>query len=165
MNEADILGWFESTGFGAFLRDVTWAWPLFETLHFVGLCVLFGALLVVDLRVLGLGKHQMPIAAVIPFSHVALFGFALNVITGAGFFCAKPANYWGSDVFKWKMALVAVGGINALAFEFVERRRLGALAVGVDADVPAKAIAVLSLSVWIVVIALGRLLPFTGSIG
>lgn len=165
MNEAEIFEWLAATGLGQIMRNEGWAWPLFETLHFIGLCTLFGALIVVDLRVIGLGKEHVSISSVMPFVPVALFGFALNLITGIGFFCGYPDNYWSNWAFKLKMALILIGGINALAFEFLERRRLCALAPGADAGVQGKMVAGTSLLLWIGVIILGRILPYTGGVG
>jgi hypothetical protein len=164
MSEAEILLWLENTWLGAVAREVSWVWPLFEILHFMGLCILFGALLVVDLRVLGVGK-QVPISSVMPFTRVALGGFALNLVSGIAFFCANPPNYWDNYAFRAKMALVLVGGVNALVFELMERRKLTAIQVGIDAGAGARLIAAGSLLTWTAVILLGRLLPFTGGIG
>jgi hypothetical protein len=164
MSEADVLQWFADTWIGATTRNVSWLWPMLETFHFIGLCTLFGALMVVDLRVLGVGK-KVPLAAVMPFIPVALAGFVLILISGLAFFCSNPPNYWGNPAFRAKMILVFLGGLNALLFEFAERRKLSALDVGVDTGIPAKTIAAASLLTWIAVISLGRLLPYTGGIG
>lgn len=161
MTEAAVLHWLGASWVGQTTRDLPWIWPIFETFHFIGLCVLFGSLMVVDLRVLGIGK-KVPISAVLPFIPIALVGFALVFISGISFFCSNPENYWVNAAFRAKMYLVLLGGLNALLFEFAERRKLAALEVGVDSGIAAKTIAAGSLLIWLVVIALGRLLPYTG---
>jgi hypothetical protein len=164
MNEATILHWFWSSWPGVMTREITWLWPVLEIMHFIGLCLLFGSLLVVDLRILGVGK-RVPLAEVMPFIPVALGGFAMILISGICFFCANPPNYWDNYAFRAKMAFVVVGGVNALVFELHERRRLCALDIDVDAGWDAKLIAAGSLATWIIVMSLGRLLPFTGGMG
>jgi hypothetical protein len=163
MSEPQVLDWFAGTALGSFTREIPWAFPVFEILHFIGLCTMMGALLVVDLRVLGFGRNQVPIGAVLSFVPVAVVGFLVNLLTGAAFFCSDPGNYWFNPAFKWKMGLVVFGGLNALAFEFLERRRLAGLAADVDAGGVAKAIAALSIVTWLAVMVLGRILPYTGA--
>jgi len=163
MTETDILIAFQNNSIGAAARDSFWIWPTCETLHFVGLCTLFGALLVVDLRVLGIGKRFTTIESVMPFVPVALAGGVLNLLTGLIFFCGYPERYWSNDAFRWKMALFIFGGLNALAFELFERRKLAQLPPGANADLPSRIIAAVSLATWVIVISLGRLLPYTGA--
>jgi hypothetical protein len=162
MTEAQILQWFASTSLGEFTREALWAFPVFEIVHFIGLCTMFGALLMIDLRVLGLGK-QIPIATVLLFIRVAVFGFLLNLASGVAFFCSDPGNYWFNPAFHWKMYLVVFGGVNALAFEFLERRKLAALPADANVGLQAKLIAATSLVTWVAVMVMGRLLPYTGA--
>jgi hypothetical protein len=162
MTETDVLIMFQNTSVGAAARDWYWLWPTCETLHFVGLCTLFGALLIVDLRVLGVGKRLTTISSVMPFIPVAFAGGLVNLITGVIFFCGYPNRYWSNDAFRWKMALFLFGALNALAFELLERRKLAQLPAGADANLTARAIAAASLLTWVIVISLGRLLPYTG---
>ena len=165
MNEAQILHWFYTTALGEVARNSRVLWPAFESLHFVGLCVLFGSLLVVDLRVLGLGKNLISVSSVMPFIPLAFAAGLLNVVTGISFFCAQPETYWHNSAFKWKMALFVFGGLNALFFEFFERRRLTALPIDADTGSLAKLVALGSMATWLVVMILGRTLPYTGSGG
>ena len=64
-----------------YVEEHSWVWPTCETLHFVGLCLLFGAALVVDLRILGVGK-RLPVAALYQLLPLGLLGFTLNLATG-----------------------------------------------------------------------------------
>ena len=162
MNEAAVLGWFESTWLGEFVRNTFWVFPTCETLHFFGLSILLGALLMLELRLLGF-MPQIPIRPALAFVPIAIGGFLLNLITGIFFFCADPFNYWPNPGFKIKMALILLAGLNALWFEFAERRKILALPEGADVGLQAKVIAGLSLALWVSIIVMGRLLPYTGS--
>ena len=162
MNEAQVLHWFYATALGGLARNSRVLWPAFESLHFIGLCVLFGSLLVVDLRVLGVGRKLITISSVMPFIPLALAAGLLNFVTGISYFCAQPETYWHNTAFKWKMALVVFGGLNALFFEFSERRRLTALPIDADTGSLAKLVALGSMATWLAVMILGRTLPYTG---
>ena len=155
----DTLAWIESTAVGEFIRNYPWAFPTLETLHFMGLCVLFGSLLVIDLRVLGVARY-IPMASALKFIPVAVGAFAVNLITGIGFFCADPFRYFPNIAFRWKMLLIVIAGLNALYFQFVEHRKLQSLPDGQSGDFSAKTAAFLSLIIWIAVIVLGRLMPY-----
>lgn len=154
-----FLAGLSSSWLGELMRGIWWMWPLMENLHFFGLCMMFGALMVIDLRVLGVAK-SIPMAASMKLIPVALIAFGINLITGIAFICGDPFRYFYNLSFQWKMGLIVLAGINALWFWFGEHAKLSRLAVGEDADFQAKVIAGLSLIIWIVVIILGRLIPY-----
>jgi hypothetical protein len=130
-----------------------------ETIHFIGLILLFGALLVVDGRVLGWGRF-INMKAAMSFIPVAIVAFSLNLITGIFFVASQPAVYFGNMVFQWKMALIVIAGINALWFWFGEHKELLRLADGQEAPFRAKVIALASLVIWVLVIIGGRMIPY-----
>jgi hypothetical protein len=158
MHEADILRWFRDTAYGGLVREVYWLFSLLEIVHFIALCVLFGAILFIDLRLLGFNK-RIPIDVCLRFIPVALVAFVLSLASGLGFFCSAPLDYWPNPSFRLKMLLVACAGLNAAWFAIVERksraRAESALSVRISAG--------LSITIWIAVIVLGRLLPYTGT--
>jgi hypothetical protein len=139
--------------------DIYWMFPLMETIHFIGLVLLFGALLVVDGRVLGLCRF-MNMKAAMALIPVAIVAFALNLISGIFFVASQPLVYFGNVVFQWKMALIVVAGINALWFWFGEHKELCQLADGEDAPFRAKVIALASIVIWVLVIIGGRMIPY-----
>src|SRR5215471_6149853 len=72
----------------AFVQDHSWVWPTCETLHFVGLSLLFGAVWILNLRLLGIGKNLLSVAAMRQLLPLGMLGFGLNLITGMMFFVA-----------------------------------------------------------------------------
>ena len=78
----------ESSGLGRFMREALWAYPIAETLHIIGIAALYGSLLVVELRLLGLGR-RIPVAALarlaLPWT---IGGFALAAAMGLCMFSA-----------------------------------------------------------------------------
>jgi hypothetical protein len=156
----EALGkWMGQSWLGVAARDVFWLFPTAEIVHFFGLCLVMGSLLLIDLRVLGFAR-TVSIKKVIAFTPVAIVGLALNIVSGIVFLCAYPENYWPSAYFQLKMLAVLIGGLNALWFKWAEAPRIELLADDGDAGGRAKVVAALSLVTWIVVIVLGRFLPY-----
>jgi hypothetical protein len=164
MTETEILNWFGQLWPGPQARDSNWFFGFAEAVHFMGLCILFGSLIIVDVRLLGFLK-QIPARTVTVFTRWAVIGFVLNAATGWVFFTATPAAYWGNPAFKLKMLLIVLAGLNALAFTYLAHGRLVAVGPNDDTPMVAKATAAMSLTLWLGVLVLGRLLPvFTVSL-
>jgi hypothetical protein len=145
----------------AFVLDNPWVWPICEVFHFVGLCLLFGVMLLVNLRMAGL-ITGVPLADVNGLLPWAMAGLGINIVTGMLFFLAAPEQYTQNGAFMWKMGLVLLGGLSVLyptmSDEEHESPRGGVL----HASVTRKLIAAWSLVIWIGVIFFGRFLPYLG---
>ena len=103
----------EATGLARFMREAMWAYPATETVHIAGLALLFGAIVVVDLRLLGLGR-AIPAGALVAFAVPwALGGFLVAATTGLLMFSAHAAEFLVQPVFMLKMGLILAGGVNA----------------------------------------------------
>ena len=139
-----------------------WLWPLLEINHFVGLSLLLGAMLIVDLRLVGF-LRQMDIMATHRLLPWATLGFLLNLATGTLFFFGDPARYSVNIGFQLKMILVLIAGLNALWFIWKINPHIGAWDAHGDTPRDAKVVAVLSLVAWMGVLLLGRLIPYIGT--
>jgi hypothetical protein len=159
MNWQPIATWLESTSLHKTMLEVFWLFPLCETLHFIGLTLMFGSLLVIDFRVMGWGRF-INMKAAMDFIPLAIFGFLINLITGIMFIHADPFRYFPNIAFQWKIALIIVAGFNALWFWFGEHKELLQLADGEDAPFRAKLIAFVSVAIWLIVIVAGRMIPY-----
>jgi hypothetical protein len=138
-----------------------WVWPAMESVHFMGMALLFGAILLPAARVLGIAR-TVPYAAFHRLLPLGVFGFVLNVITGLAFFVVDSGRYSAMTYgFFPKMALIVVGGVAAMYFTMFER--LWELGSGDDAPTAAKAVAAVTVLIWSGVIAYGRLLPYLES--
>jgi hypothetical protein len=155
-----LMRWSEHTWLGDVGRDVFWVFPAAEAVHFFGLCLLMGAMLIIDLRLMGVGRRALTVDAALSLIPAAIAGLALNIASGIVFLCAHPDNYWPSTAFRLKLLAVALGGANALWFKFAEAPRLTGAGVDFAADSRTKSTAVLSLLIWTIVIVLGRFFPF-----
>jgi hypothetical protein len=154
-----IFDWMESTWIHGLVFDYAWTFPTLEALHFVGLCLLMGALLIMDLRLIGF-QRIIPLSAVHSLMPVAIIGFALNLVTGVGFLFGDPRMYFLNGAFQVKLALIALAGLNFLIY-FVKVEPLLANASSTT-TMPnvAKTIGATSLVLWFGVLILGRLLPY-----
>jgi hypothetical protein len=154
----EMLAALETSAFSTWLRESPsiWAYPTVLTLHTVGLAVLVGANWMVDLRVLGFAP-AIP-ASLLARAFPAMWaGFWLNAISGAVLFAGDPTTKGTTDVFMWKLVLVAFGVVLMIAL----KRKLYGQDLGPDgAGVRLKAIAVASLLIWVAAIATGRWMAY-----
>ena len=142
----------------AFMRTA-WGWPAAESVHFLGLTLLFGSILVWDLRLVGLSK-DVPIAAFHRLVPCAVIGFAINALSGSMFLMTEPDQYLYNPSFQFKMLFVALAGLNVLVFYLTLFRRVNALAPGAAMPLGARACGAASLMLWTAVIICGRLITF-----
>jgi uncharacterized membrane protein len=138
----------------------TWTWAASETVHFIGLSLLFGVVLLVDLRMLGFMK-AIPYSTLHRLLPWGVLGFGVNAVTGILFFIGAPLSFYVTNAtFFWKLALILVAGINALYFTvFDQPWNLG---VGDTPPFAAKAAAASGIFLWVGVIFCGQMLPFLG---
>jgi uncharacterized membrane protein len=167
INHPEIRGVEEATTFaghlartvGNYVRDTPWTWIAAETLHFIGLSLLIGIILLIDLRVLGF-MPQVSFAALDRLLPWAMLGFALNVFTGMLFFAAAYGQYTNNPAFFWKLVFVMLAGANTLYFTF---DHTWATEPGREAPALSKAAAVGAMFLWVGVMYWGSMLPFIGN--
>jgi len=141
------------------IMHTAWAWPIAESVHFIGLCLLIGAIGTFDLRLLGF-MRRVPIAVVHRFVPLAILGFALNVASGLCFLLTEPDQYILNPSFHFKLLFLAIAGVNAGMFYLTSWRRAFGDRATLEAPARAKVIAAVSLTAWVMVIICGRLLTF-----
>ena len=144
---------------GTFIRDTPWTWVTSETLHFIGLSLLIGVLLLINLRALGI-IQAVPFGAIDRLLPWAMLGFGLNLVTGMLFFVAQPNFYTKNPAFYWKLAFVFGAGLATLYFFFDHG---WATPPGSVVRATTRAVAALALVLWIGVMYWGSMLPFIGN--
>lgn len=159
-----VYDWMVQTPINGLVMGYPWTWPALETFHFLGLCLLIGAVLIMDLRLIGF-QSVIPLKAVHGLMPVAIVGFAVNLITGLGFLFGDPYLYVINYAFWVKMGLVLLAGINFLFFYFKVEPKLEAIGPHDATPAIAKTVGALSLVFWFGVLAYGRLLPYLGTGG
>jgi len=143
------------------MRDELWLYPLVEVLHIIGFSVLVGAVVMFDLRVLGLSKAIAVTALARHLLTWAVAALLLIVPAGLMMFSAHPQDFAGNNVFILKLGLIAAAGINALLFHAGTYRSVEQWNTGQKAPGLARVQALVSIALWIAVILCGRLLAYT----
>lgn len=153
-----LAGWLQVVGIEDWARGTPWVYPWANVLHVIGVAMLVGGIGVVDLRVAGLW-HRLPLAALSrALTPVAAAGLALQVASGLVLFAADGVALSASGTFHAKLALLALALANAAAFRLWWRRRAAN-----DSFAPpalARVSAVVSLSLWLSIATLGRLIAY-----
>jgi uncharacterized membrane protein len=140
--------------------NLKWGWPASETVHFIGLSLLFGVVLLVDLRMLGFLKG-IPYSALHRLLPWGMIGFGVNVMTGMLFFIGAPPDFYvNNPTFVWKIALILVAGANALYFTVVDH--VWAVGAGDTPPMGSRIAAASGIVLWVGVIFCGQMLPFFG---
>ena len=159
---ASAPSWPSPAAMGAaFVLDHPWVWPICEVFHFVGLCLLFGVTLLVNLRLAGF-ISGFPLADLNRLLPWAVAGLGINIVTGMLFFLAAPEQYTQNSAFTWKMGLVLLGGLSLLYPTMFDEEPDSAFDI-LHAAMTRRLIGVCSLVIWIAVIFFGRFLPYLGT--
>lgn len=144
------------------ISDTYWLWPILEITHFIGLSLLLGGLIVIDLRMAGYFR-KFSLTATHQLIPLVLIGFGLNLVTGILFFYGDPGRYSINISFQIKMVLVLLAGLNALFYYWKLHPAIPGWAPDADTPPLAKAVAWVSLGVWFGVLLCGRLIPYVGT--
>jgi hypothetical protein len=156
-----LFDWMTGTWINYVVLMYAWSWPTLETLHFIGLCMLMGSLLIMDLRLIGF-QRAIPLSAVHSLMPVAIIGFVINLVTGLGFLFGDPRNYYGEIGFRLKMLFLLFAGLNFLLYYFKVDPLLKTASPTAPTPPLAKTVGAASLFFWFGVLAFGRLLPYLG---
>ncbi|MXW16932.1 MAG: hypothetical protein F4X60_08830 [Gemmatimonadetes bacterium] len=149
--------WCESTLVGRAIADSVWAFPILEAVHLLGLCLLGGALLVVDLRMLGVGLTGQPVSQLARHARPWLIAaLIVMVATGIPLFLSEAIKAYYNTSFWVKMSTLPV----ALVFTFGVRERV-ARSEGMEPGPRCKVIGAVSLALWFTVAAAGRWIGFS----
>ena len=155
----DWIGQWITTWPGAVLlqRSGT-AYLLVNAAHILGVGLLVGAILPLDLRLLGFFRG-VPLSVVGPFlSRAAATGLVLAIVTGLWLFSVKPAEYLGNEAFLWKLALLAAALLNIAVLHrsaaFARALREGEAGAGI------RLAAFCSAVLWLSVLVAGRWIGF-----
>jgi hypothetical protein len=155
----ELLGALAASPVATALRASRVVYPVVNALHILGLGALFGAILALDLRLLGAARSipAEPLARYLP--RVAAVGLGAAVLSGLALFTVQPADYIGNRAFLLKVALVGVGTLHALSVHRSVAWRRFAQSGGA-AGPRLRASAALSLSIWFAAIVAGRFIAF-----
>lgn len=142
------------------LRSSIWLYPLVSIGHVVGIALLFGAIVPLDLRLMGLFRR-------VPLEHlantlvrVAVTGLMLALLTGSLLFATRPLDYVAEPLFGIKLGLLGAAVVNALVLRWTPRWREESVG-RMEPPLPAWRLhGLLSVMLWLGVIAAGRLIGY-----
>ena len=155
MTAFEVFDALEQTWIGQSIRESLWLFPAVEAVHLLGLAMLGGSVLVVDLRLLGTGLVRASVPAVLASARPWFLGSLLLMFsTGIPLFLSEAIKCYYNTSFWVKMSALAIG----IVFTFGVRNPLARR----DASRPLLAVVgVLSLAVWFTVAAAGRWIGFS----
>ncbi len=134
------------------IASVPWIYPALEVVHIVGIGLLLGSLVLVELRIWGRAA-ELPLVPLARFGlRLTLVGFALAAASGTTMFLSQPNELLGNAPFLVKMALLACAGVNAATFHW-----RGGVA---RADRVGRAQTLASLGLWLAIIICGRSIAY-----
>ena len=157
----DFVVWLSETKWSIALHESLYLYPWIESTHVLSICLFFGTLLFVDLRLTDKVFNKLSVSEmntkVLPLT---IFGFLVMSITGLLLFYAIPVRNYQNIFFRIKMLLIAIAGINA--FFFHKRMSKEAKIWDKDSSIPRsmKNSAITSLVLWSSVIISGRMIAY-----
>ncbi len=156
----DFLPWFEwgeASWLGQVVRTSVWMFPVIEAIHLLGLSMLGGLMLVVDLRMLGIALRDQPIATLARGVQPWLIrSVVLMLVTGFLLFISEAVKCYHNQAFWVKMSTLPI----AIAFTFLVRQRV-ASRDGVTTGWKSRIVAMTSIALWSTVAVGGRWIGFS----
>jgi hypothetical protein len=151
----------EATAWAGALRGSVWAYPLVNAAHLLGVALLVGAMIPLDLRLLGMWP-SVPLAPLWRvLTRTAGVGLGLAIIFGSLLFITRATTYAASGLFLAKMVVVGIGTANAVAVRtLVPTTRTPVQAVLEKPPVRVQLAGGLSLVAWLIALTLGRLVGY-----
>ena len=110
------MAWLQTSALGHFMRESgLWTYAIVNLCHILGVALLFGGIVILDLRLIGVWRRTPLAVLADAATPVAAFGFALAATSGAGLLATKATEYIGNPFLYIKFPAVAIGLVNALA--------------------------------------------------
>jgi hypothetical protein len=156
------MAWLESSALGHAMRESgVWTYGIVNLTHILGVASFFGAVLVLDLRLLGFWR-KIPLPAIArPTVPIAGAGLFIALISGAGLLATKATEYVGNPFFYIKFPAILLGLLNVAALHNLKAWKAGKIR---DLSSPEQRQLALaggvSLFCWVTAIAAGRLIAY-----
>lgn len=161
MDLSSFASWLEMQSFSISIAESAWLFPTIETVHVLALTLVFGAIAMMDLRLLGVTRRNTLVtqlsAEVLPLTWA---GFALAAITGLLMFASSASRYASNAPFLFKMGLLVLAGLNMALFHGSAYRRVDQWDDSLPTPAAARAAGMISLVTWTVIVILGRWIGF-----
>jgi hypothetical protein len=158
MSLLPFFTWVENTGLGGTIRSSSWLFPVIEAVHLLGLAVIGGAVLVVDLRLFGFELRRQPVAQLARDAQRWLVGSLMVMLaTGALLFSSEAIKCYYHPAFWFKMTSLFL----AIVFTFTVRRKVALADETQVRPLWSKLVALVSIMLWSGVGIGGRWIGFS----
>lgn len=159
----ELMAWLEGSAFADALRGLgIWTYGLLNLGHILGIATVFGAVLVLDLRLLGLWRSIPAANLARPTVPLAVGGFVLAATSGIMMLSFNTTEYHGNPFFYLKFPIIGFALLNVLLVQ-----RVGAWRRVADGLTPEpgdagvlRVVGAVSLTTWVAVISCGRMIGY-----
>jgi uncharacterized protein DUF6644 len=157
MSALEFAQWIQFTDWATYLRSSAYTYPIVLSTHLTGIALFGGAILVTDLRLLGLVLRSQPVSDVIDqLRWPKRIGFLVVAACGFLLASAKAEEYYYNIFFRTKLTLFVLVAVHALVFRGSVYNNAAALDQAKRIPGKAKLAAALSLVLWISIACAGR---------
>ena len=162
MDFSAFLKSLEDSGLATSLRGSLYYFPFIESVHVMALALVFGTILVVDLRALGVASTNRSFTRVsTELLRITWCAFAISALTGSLMFVTNARVYAHNTAFQVKMVLLALAGLNMAVFHLTAGRHVATWDQAPKAPKAGRITAGASLALWLGIILAGRVIGFT----
>ncbi|HTC43642.1 MAG TPA: DUF6644 family protein [Steroidobacteraceae bacterium] len=152
----------EDSGLAVGIRSSLYYFPFLESVHVMALAVVFGTIVVVDLRALGIASRHRPFTRMsAELLKITWGAFVVSALTGAVMFTTNARVYAHNTSFQLKMVLLLIAGINMAVFHLTAGRTVARWDRAPCAPGIGRLTAALSICLWVGIILAGRVIGFT----
>ena len=159
-----MLDTIANSALGIAIAEDPVLFPWIEVVHVLAITIVFGSILLVDLRLAGFAARDYPISrlskAIVPITWIA---FIFAVVSGVLMFVSNPFTYYGNFAFRAKIALMLCAGVNMAIFHIWTMRSMARWDETPHIPLGVRAAGLISIGLWIAIIVFGRWIGFTMS--
>lgn len=160
----DLSAFFDvmqNSAVSEWLRTSLKAVAIVNAFHVISIAIVFGTILIVDLRLLGFQAQRSVMRLHHDLVRWTWMAFGIAAVTGVLLLMVNAVTYYRNTAFWLKMGAIVLAGINMLVFEYVTAKSMPSWDKGVTPPAAARTAAALSLILWLAVIVFGRWIGFT----
>ena len=155
-----VREWLEIFSINGFVFEHTWILPAMEVLHYSGHSLTVGAIIYLDLRLLGINK-KFPVKKlsthIIPLS---VMGFVLALLSGTALFLSDLDRFWANPALEIKLILISIALVSIAVFHFGIFRNVDSWDHDIGPPMSARIGGIFSIVFWLAAIVAGRMIAY-----
>jgi hypothetical protein len=156
-----LCQWLYASSMATAIRESQYGFAVVETVHVLGISILVGTVAIVDLRLLGLVMKREPVSEILSqVLPITWCGFVIMFASGSLLLLSKAEEYYWNPIFRLKLVLLLLAGLNPLIFHSTVYRSAATWSESRITPVRAKLAGVFSLTLWSAIIVAGRAIAY-----